>query len=179
MSFQHRAVITPWICFRRTICLGYLCYRGQEGEASPSCHPCVSWCCRHPKPDLIRGNPHDRSIDPTAHWLSSITQVSCQHFPEEFSSRKRKTWECAYADACFALYTDVKACISTKAKWTFVIQIVAFLLIWNLFLNECHRICEKSKVRHCRKFRSTLQKGLINIIYIWELQLAHAKMCII
>lgn len=112
----------------------------------------------------FRGYPHDRSIDPTAHWLSSITQVSCQHFPEEFSSRKRKMWECVRADACFALYTHVKACISTKAKWTFVIQIVAFLLIWNLFLNECHRICEKSKVSHCRKFHSTLQKGLINII---------------
>ena len=148
MSFQHRTVITPWIWFRRAICLGYACYRGQEGEASPCCHACLSRCFRHPKPGLIQGLCLWQTNWPSCTLVIFHYSVSCQHFPEEFNSQKRKMWEweCVCARACSALYTCVKACISAKPKWTCLIQVAAFLLIWNLVLNECHRICENSRV---------------------------------
>lgn len=93
----------------------------------------------------LRTYPHDNQIGLGARNLSAITQVSCQHIPWEFTLQKSRMWKWV-ACACFALYVCVKVSTSQKSKWTFLIQMAAFLLIWNLFLKKCDRICGNGSV---------------------------------
>lgn len=117
----------------------------------------------------FRGYPRNRQTGPVTPWLFSIIQVSYQH---SWGIQVRKgrcvvlegrVGVCAHG--CFAPYTCVKASISVKSKGIFLIQMAAFLLIWNLHLNDCHRICENSTVNCYRKY-DFYKRFIISIINV-------------
>lgn len=84
-----------------------------------------------------------------AYNSSTIPQVSCQQIAREFNFQESKN---VCACAC------VKSCTSQRPKWTFLIQMTSFLLIWNLFLKKCDEICGNGKVSFSQYFTKEIDK---------------------